>query len=84
MQLLTAEEMDQVHGGFGPAGAVAGAIGAGIGTYLTGGNAGQIAASALFGGVAGFFGGVGLYASSAAVAAMGAYATSGSHAFSKR
>jgi len=75
MQELTLEEMDQVHGGFGPAGAIAGAVGAGLGVALTGGNAAQVVAGAIFGGVSGFFGGLGMYASSAAVAAMGAVAT---------
>ncbi|MDH0867456.1 class IIb bacteriocin, lactobin A/cerein 7B family [Mitsuaria sp. GD03876] len=84
IQELTLEEIEQVHGGFGPAGALAGAVGAGVGSYLTGGNAGQVAAAAIFGGVAGFFCGVGMYASSATVAAMGTFATSSTNRYTQR
>lgn len=72
---LTQQEIDQVAAGFGPVGAVAGAIGTGAGVYLTGGNAAQVVAGAIFGGVAGFFGGLGMYGSAVAVTALGAVAT---------
>ncbi len=75
IQELTLEEMDQVHGGFGPTGAVVGAVIAGGGVALNGGNAGQVVAAAIFGGVSGFFGAVGMPASAIAVGLMGAYAT---------
>lgn len=42
MQELTPEEIDQVHGGFGPGGAVVGAVVSGAGAYWSGGNAGPV------------------------------------------
>lgn len=79
MRELTAEEIDQVQGGFGPGGAVVGAIVSGAGSYLSGGNAGQIASAAILGGVAGFFGGLGgvaMQSTGLAVGLIGAYTAS--------
>lgn len=79
MQELTMEEMDQVHGGFGPGGALVGAFLGGLSSYAAGHNVGQIAAYTIIGGVGGFFGGLGsaaMHVNAAGLGALGIYASS--------
>lgn len=71
---LTEQEIDQVQGGFGPAGAITGAVIGGGVALLTGKNAGQVASAAIFGLVGGFFGGVGMHGTRVAVGLLGGYA----------
>lgn len=71
---LTGEEIEQVNGGFGPAGAITGAIVGGGVALLTGKNAGQVVSATIFGLVGGFFGGVGMQGARVAVGLMGGYA----------
>ncbi len=78
MQELTPEEIDQVHGGVAPAVLVAaGAIGGAYATWHSGGNAAQIAAGAILGGVAGMYGALGLVGRATAVTAITSFAGGG-------
>lgn len=58
MRELTEKEVNEISGGVGPVGAIITGIGSGLVAAMNGGNAGQIAASATLGAVAGFFGSI--------------------------
>lgn len=58
MRELTQDEVEQVSGGVGPVGAVIGGLAGGIGAGLNNQGIGIIIASATFGAVSGFFGGI--------------------------
>ena len=58
MRELTHSEIEEVSGGFGPAGAVLGAASGGIAGAMGDNGVGGIIAGAAFGAVAGFFGGI--------------------------
>ena len=78
MQELTPEEIDQVHGGVVPAVLVAaGAVGGAYAAWHSGGNAGQIAAGAILGGVAGMYGALGMVGRATAVTAISSFAGGG-------
>ena len=66
-----------MHGGVGPTGVAVGAIVGGYRAYHNGGNAGQIVAGAIFGGVTGFFGGLGMWGSAAVTGIMGSFVGGG-------
>ncbi len=78
IQELTQEEIDQVNGGILPAVIVAGGAAAGAySAWHSGGNAGQIAAGAILGGVAGMYGALGMVGSATAVTMIGSFAGGG-------
>jgi lactobin A/cerein 7B family class IIb bacteriocin len=78
IQELTEEEIDQVNGGILPAVIVAGgAVAGAYSAWHSGGNAGQIAAGAILGGVAGMYGALGMVGSATAVTMIGSFAGGG-------
>jgi uncharacterized membrane protein len=58
MRELTHDEIEEVSGGFGPAGAVLGAVGGGIAGAMGDNGLSGIVSGVAFGAVAGFFGGI--------------------------
>lgn len=78
MRELFREESEAVAGG-NPVviGVVAGAAVGAYSTWHGGGNAGQIAAGAILGGVSGLYGGLGMWGSSITVGAFGSFAGGG-------
>lgn len=78
MRDLSLTEVRDVSGG-NPIvlGAVAGAVTTGYGAWHGGGNAGQIASAAILGGVSGFYGGLGMFGSSIAVAVLATFSGGG-------
>ncbi len=74
MRELTLEEVEDVNGGFGVVGATIGAVTGGVSAAYNGGNAGQIAAATILGGVSGWFGGLASASSGFARGMWGAYA----------